>query len=48
MIGGLNAALEDTFQTFAVLPAAATVIAVAVLLTVLAFILHKKDIVVKL
>lgn len=48
VIGGLNAALEDTFKTFAALPAALTVIAVAVLLTVLAYILHRKDIVVKL
>ena len=48
VIGGLNAALEDTFKTFSMPAAAATVIAVAVLLTVLAYILHKKDIVVKL
>ena len=48
VIGGLNAALEDTFKTFAALPAAVTVTAVAVLLTVLAYLLHRKDIVVKL
>ena len=48
VIGGLNAALEDTFKTMSYLPAAAVVIVVTVALTVLAYILSKKKIIIKL
>lgn len=48
VIGGLNAALEDTFKTLSTPVSAVIVIAAAALLTLLAYILHKKDIVVKL
>ena len=48
VIGGLNAALEDTFKTMSAPVAAAIVVAVAVALTALAYLLHKKKIIVKL
>jgi uncharacterized integral membrane protein len=48
VIGGLNAALEDTFKTLPYLPAAAVVIVVTAALTVLAYILSKKKIIIKL
>ncbi len=48
VIGGLNAALEDTFKTLPYLPAAAVVIVVTAALSVLAYILSKKKIIIKL
>lgn len=48
VIGGLNAALEDTFKAASLPVAAAVVLAVTVALTSLAYILHRKNIVVKL
>ncbi len=48
VIGGLNAALEDTFKTLSAPVSAVIVVAVAAALTVLAYILHKKNVVVKL
>ena len=48
VIGGLNAALEDTFKTMSYLPAAAVVVIVTAALTVLAYILSKKKIIIKL
>ncbi|MBR5410478.1 MAG: DUF1624 domain-containing protein [Clostridia bacterium] len=48
VIGGLNAALEDTFKSMSAPVAAAVVIVVTVALTALAYLLHKKKIIVKL
>ena len=48
VIGGLNAALEDTFKTLNAPVSAVIVVAVAVGLTVLAWLLHRKNVVIKL
>ncbi len=48
VIGGLNAALEDTFKTLPAPAAAAVVIVVTAALTVTAWLLDKKNIIIKL